>query len=61
MNNNWGGARNGSGRKQISEDKKTFGCTVQLTQSELNYIDSQSGRSRSEKLRKIINEHKNLK
>lgn len=57
----WGGSRTGSGRKKLSDEKKIKGYTVQLSDEEIQYIDSQTGQSRSQKLRSIINEHKYLK
>ncbi len=61
MDNNWGGARSGAGRKKLTSDNKKKGCCFQLLQEDIDYIDSLHGRSRSENLRIIIEEHKDLK
>lgn len=58
MKNNWGGSRTGSGRKQLSEEEKLSGYTLQLSQQDVAYIDSLEGNSRSDKLRRFIKEHK---
>ena len=61
MENNWGGARIGAGRKKISNNKKKKGYSFQLLLDDINYIDSINGKSRSECLKIIIEEHKILK
>lgn len=61
MENNWGGARRGAGRKKILNDNKKKGYSFQLLPDDINYIDSVNGKSRSECLKIIIEEHKNLK
>lgn len=61
MENNWGGARRGAGRKKISNNNKKKGYSFQLLPDDINYIDSINGKSRSECLKIIIEEHKNLK
>lgn len=61
LNDNWGGARIGSGRKPLPESKKRKGYTFQLTKEELQFIESIEGKNRSEKLRKLIKQYKNLK
>lgn len=58
MKKNWGGSRTGSGRKQISNEEKLTGYTLQLSKQDVAYIDSLEGTSRSDKLRKFISKHK---
>lgn len=61
MENNWGGARTGAGRKKLSNNKKKKGYSFQLLLDDINYIDSIQGKNRSDCLKIIIEEHKNLK
>lgn len=61
MSNNWGGSRVGAGRKVIPEKYRKNGYTFQLTKSEVEFIESFSGRSRSDSLRRLIREYKILK
>lgn len=58
---NWGGFREGSGRKVIPEKKKRKGYTFQLTEDELKFIESFDGKNRSDSLRMLIKAYKNLK
>lgn len=61
MSNNWGGSREGSGRKKIPKKLKKKGYTFQLTQDDINFIESFDGKNRSDSLRKLIKNYKNLK
>ncbi|WP_042149701.1 hypothetical protein [Paucisalibacillus sp. EB02] len=61
MSDNWGGFREGSGRKIIDRKNKKKGYTFQLTEEEVSFIEAHDGKSRSEALRKILHEFKNLK
>jgi hypothetical protein len=61
LENNWGGSREGSGRKRITDEMKRKGYTFQLTGNELNFIDSFQGGNRSERLRNMIDNYKILK
>lgn len=61
MENNWGGARRGAGRKKLANDNKKKGYSFQLLLEDINYIDSINGKNRSECLKIILEEHKNLK
>lgn len=61
MDTNWGGARENAGRKRKSDEEKKQGYTFYLDQNDFSYIDDFEGKNRSERLRNLINEHKNLK
>ena len=61
MENNWGGARRGAGRKKILNDNKKNGYSFYLLPDDINYIDSINGKSRSDCLKIILEEHKGLK
>lgn len=61
MEKSWGGTREGSGRKLIPEKLKKKGYTFQLSNEEIAFIESFKGKNRSESLRNMIKEYKNLK
>jgi histidinol phosphatase-like PHP family hydrolase len=61
MHKGWGGAREGSGRKLIPDEIKKKGCTFQLTDEDIQFIESFEGKNRSESLRNLIKEYKILK
>ncbi|WP_077618316.1 hypothetical protein [Bacillus sinesaloumensis] len=61
MHSNWGGARAGSGRKEIPDELKKKGYTFQLVEEDIQFIESFNGKNRSEALRNLIDEYKNLK
>lgn len=61
MGNNWGGYRIGAGRKAIPEKYKKKGYTFQLTESEINFIESFNEKNRSDSLRQLIKKYKILK
>lgn len=61
MNKGWGGTRERSGRKAIPEQLKKKGYTFQLSNEDINFIESFEGKNRSEKLRNLIKDYKNLK
>ncbi|WHY65631.1 hypothetical protein [Neobacillus sp. SuZ13] len=61
MDTGWGGARKGSGRKEIPENLKLKGYTFQLTETDINFIESFEGKNRSDSLRNLIKEYNNLK
>ena len=61
MDNTWGGSRPGSGRKQLSDIEKKKGYTFQLIPADLDYILTMDGKNKSECLKILIEEHKNLK
>jgi hypothetical protein len=61
MEKSWGGSRKGSGRKTLSDNVKHKGYTFQLTQEDIEFIERFKGDSRSESLRNLIDEYKNLK
>lgn len=57
----WGGKRENSGRKCISENKKLKTQTFMLSEKEMNLIKNAPGKSNSEKLRNILCEYSILK
>ena len=57
----WGGKRENSGRKCISENQKLKTYTFMLSEKEINLIKDAPGKSNSEKLRNIICEYTDLK
>ncbi|MDQ0972413.1 hypothetical protein QFZ31_002291 [Neobacillus niacini] len=61
MDTGWGGARKGSGRKEIPDKLKMKGYTFQLTEEDIIFIESFEGKNRSDSLRKLIKEFKVLK
>jgi hypothetical protein len=61
LDSNWGGSRDGSGRKKLPDDTIKKGYTFQLTQDELDFIEKFEGENRSQKLRNMIREYENLK
>lgn len=61
MSQNWGGSRQGSGRNKLPNDLKKKGYTFQLTSDEIEYIEDFNGKNRSDSLRNLIEDHKNLK
>ncbi|MEY8346658.1 hypothetical protein [Niallia circulans] len=61
MDTGWGGARKGSGRKELPDNLKVKGYTFQLTEEDIKYIESFEGKNRSDSLRNLIEELKNLK
>ncbi len=61
LGKSWGGTREGSGRKVIPEKFKKKGYTFQLTEEEIKFIESFKGKNRSDSLRTLIENYKNLK
>jgi hypothetical protein len=61
MEKRWGGTREGSGRKVIPDNMKKKGYTFQLAKEDIDFIESFDGKNRSESLRQMIREYKNLK
>jgi len=61
MTNNWGGSRKNAGRKKLDENSKKKGYTFQLVKEDIEYIEQIEGENRSDSLRNLIKEHKNLK
>lgn len=61
MQNGWGGARPGSGRKALPDKIKKKSYTFQLTEDDIKFIESFKGKNRSESLRNLIKDYKNLK
>lgn len=61
LDTGWGGARKGSGRKELPDNLKVKGYTFQLTEEDIKYIESFEGKNRSDSLRNLIEELKNLK
>lgn len=60
-NNGWGGTRKNSGRKKKAKEDKLISVNFQLTRESIIFIDSCEGKSRSAKLRHILEEYSNLK
>ena len=61
MQKNWGGMREGSGRKEIPDKMKKKGYTFQLVDEDIDFIESFDGKNRSESLRNLIKQYKILK
>ena len=61
LERNWGGFREGSGRKAIPKKYKRKGYTFQLTEDEVKFIETFEGKSRSDSLRLLIKAYQNLK
>lgn len=61
VKSNWGGKRSNAGRKKLPDTSKKKGCTLQLSPEDIKLIDSFKGKNRSEKLRNILDEYRNLK
>lgn len=58
-NSAWGGARQGAGRK--AQENKLISVNLQLSKEDIGLIDMHNGKSRSAKLRQILEDYKNLK
>jgi hypothetical protein len=61
MQKSWGGIRAGAGRKIIPNKMKKKGYTFQLIDEDIEFIESFEGKNRSESLRNMIKEYRNLK